>query len=150
MIVILFVVSFLLALGVAYGVSKISKDAVQAILNRFLAKNIGTATAKYLQLVIVLVGVSSGTRVQLLQDYINAPTWSKPEMAAQVTQELWAIAMYHTFVDTLLGIVWLLVAFAFLAICVVIAIRRSSMTWLLAGHEEDRSLEGPRPAKPIS
>ncbi len=149
MVVILFVVSFLLALGVAYGVSKICRDAVQAILNRFLAKNISAAAAKYLQLVIVLVGVSSGTRVQLLQDYINAPAWSKPEIAVQVTQELWAIAMYHTFVDTLLGIVWLLVAFAFLTVCVVMSIRRSTMTWLLAGHEDDRSLDGPKPVKPI-
>jgi hypothetical protein len=148
MVVILFVVSFLLALGVSYGVSKLCKDHVEAIANRFLAKNISAGAAKYLQFAIILVGISNGTRVRLLEDYIGAPAWSKPELAAQLTQELWAIALYHTLVDALLGIAWLLVAFALIAMFVVIAIRRSNMTWLLAGHEEERPTDdAPRPLK---
>lgn len=150
MIVTLFVVSFLLALGVSYGVSKLCRDHVEAIANRFLAKNISAGTAKYLQFAIILVGISNGTRVRLLEDYMSAPAWSKPELAAQLTQELWAIALYHTLVDALLGIAWLLVAFALIAMFVVIAIRRSNMTWLLAGHEEERPTDdAPRPLKPI-
>jgi len=149
MVVILFVVSFLLALGVSYGVSKLSRDAVEAIANRFLAKNISAGAAKYLQFAIILVGISNGTRVRLLEDYISAPAYNKPELAAQLTPELWAIAMYHTIVDALLGIAWLLAAFALIAMFVVIAIRRSNMTWLLAGHEEDRPTDdAPRPLKP--
>ncbi|MGB8493834.1 MAG: hypothetical protein WCE53_05485 [Candidatus Acidiferrum sp.] len=149
MVVILFVVSFMLALALSYGVSKLCKDAVEAIANHFLAKNISAGAAKYLQLAIILVGVSSGTRVRLLEDYISAPAWNKPELAAQLTPELWAIALYHTVVDALLGIAWLLVAFALIAMFVVIAIRRSNMTWLLAGHDEDRPTDNaPRPLKP--
>lgn len=149
MVVILFVVSFLLALALSYGVSKLCKDAVEAIANHFLARNISAGAARYLQLAIILVGVSSGTRVRLLEDYISAPAYYKPELAAQLTPELWAIALYHTVVDTLLGVAWLLVAFALIAMFVVIAIRRSNMTWLLAGHEEERPIDSaPRPLKP--
>jgi len=151
MVVILFVASFFLALALSFGVSKLCKDPVEAIANHFLARNISAGAAKYLQLAIVLVGVSSGTRVRLLEDYISAPSYNKPELAAQLTQELWVIAMYHTIIDTLLGIAWLLVVFAFLAMFVVIAIRRSNMTWLLAGHDDERPTDdAPRPLKPTS
>jgi hypothetical protein len=68
-----------------------------------------------LQFVVLFVGVSSGTRIRLLQDYIDAPPWNRPEMAAQLTQEVWALSIYHTLVDLLQGIVWLLVVFVFLA-----------------------------------
>ena len=149
MVVLLFVVSFLFALAVSYDVSKLCRDPVEAIANHFLAKNISAGAAKYLQLAILLVGVSSGTRVRLLEDYISAPAYNKPELAAQLTPELWAIALYHTIVDALLGIAWLLVAFALIAMFVVIAIRRSNMTWLLAGHEQDRPTDdAPRPLNP--
>lgn len=90
MVVISFVVSFLLALALSYGVSKLCKDAVEAIANHFLAKNISAGAARYLQLAIVLVGVPSGTRVRLLEDYISASAYYKPELAAQLTPELWA------------------------------------------------------------
>jgi len=149
MVVILFGVSFLLALALSFGVAKLCRDPVEAISNHFLAKNISAGAAKYLQLAIVLAGVSSGTRVRLLEDYISAPAYNKPELAAQLTQELWAIALYHTIVDALLGIAWLLAVFALLAMFVVISIRRSSMIWLLAGHDDERPTDdAPRPLKP--
>ena len=149
MVVILFVASFLLALALSFGVSKLCRDPVEAIANHFLAKNISAGAAKYLQLAIVLVGVSSGTRVRLLEDYISAPAYNKPELAAQLTPELWAIALYHTVVDALLGSRGCWSSSRFIAMFVVIAIRRSSMTWLLAGHDEDRPTDNaPRPLKP--
>lgn len=149
MVVILFEVSFLLALGLSFGMAKLCKNPVEAISNHSLAKNISAGAAKYLQLAIALAGVSRGARVRLLQEYMGAPAYNKPELAAQLTQELWAIALYHTIVDALLGIAWLLAVSALLAMFVVIAIRRSRMTWLLAGHEDERPADdAPRPLKP--
>jgi hypothetical protein len=41
-----------------------------------------------------------------MEDYVGAPTWNRPDLGAQLTPEVWAL--YHTFIDSLLGIVWLL------------------------------------------
>ena len=83
----------------------------------------------------MFVGVTSGTRIHRLQDYIDAPPWNRPELAAQLTQEVWALSIYHTLVDLFYGIVWLLVVFAFLALAALFYLRRSHRTSLLAKPE---------------
>lgn len=88
MVLALFVVSFVLACFVSYALSRICREVAAHILSRLLAKNIAIAAAKYLQFVIILVGVSNGTRIRLMEDYLNAPEWNRPALTAQLTQEL--------------------------------------------------------------
>jgi len=149
MVVGLFLVSFLLALAVSYAVSEICKETVEPILNRFLARNVSMWAAKYLQLAVVLVGVSNGTRVRLLEDYMGAPSWNKPELVSQLTPELWAIALYHTFIDALFGIVWLVIVFMFLAWAAVMFLRRSNMRGLLANRGQIGHADMHEQVKPI-
>lgn len=104
MVLILFVLSFGLALEVSYAMGRICRDVSEPILSRFFAKNPSRLIAKYLQLVVVVVGVSCGTRIRLMEDYVGAPSWNRPDLAEQLTPEFWAVALYHTFVDSLLGI----------------------------------------------
>lgn len=141
MVITLFVVSFALALAVSYFISKLFRESAEGILSRFFAKHVSAAAAKYLQLVIVFVGVTSGTRIRLLQDYIDSPAWDRPGMAAQLTQEVWALSIYHTLVDMLQGIVWLLVVFAFLAYAALVYARRSNIRGLLAEKEDSSTLQ---------
>ena len=75
MVITLFVDSFALALAVSYFISKLFRESAEGFLSRFFAKHVSTAAAKYLQLVIVFVGVTGGTRIRLLQDYIDSPAW---------------------------------------------------------------------------
>jgi hypothetical protein len=73
MVILRFVASFLLALAVSYVISRLFRESAEAILSRLFAKHVSAVVAKYLQLVIVFLGVSSGTRIRLLEVYIDAP-----------------------------------------------------------------------------
>jgi uncharacterized metal-binding protein len=145
MVILLFTASFLLSLAVSYVISKLFRESAEGFLSRFFARPLSAAAAKYLQFVIVFVGVTSGTRIHLLEDYIDAPPWNRPDLAAQLTQEVWALSIYHTLVDLLYGIVWLLVVFAFLALAALFYLRRSNMTSLLAKPEPEGATEETRP-----
>jgi hypothetical protein len=65
--------------------------------------------------------------------------WNRPEIAAQLAQEVWALSIYHTVVDLLQGI-WLLAVFAFLAFAALSYLRRPNMNGLLAEKEHAVSL----------
>src|ERR1700751_5198272 len=143
MVILLFVASFLLALAVSYMTSRLFRES--AILSRFFAKHLSAVVAKYFQLVIVFPGVSSGTRIRLLEVYIDAPHWNRPEMAAQLTQEVWALGIYHTLVDLLQGIVWLLLLLAFPGFAALSYLGRSNMKGLLAEKERGNGTEARGP-----
>ena len=138
MFVLLFAVSVILGFGLAFGVSWIFRRMTENILSRHLAENVSHATAKYLQLAIWLVGVSSGARIHMLKDYLNTPAYNAEALQAQMTTGLWSLAMYNTATDCLLGILWLMLVFAFFATVGVAFIRRSKIRWLLPDRQEIR------------
>jgi hypothetical protein len=138
MFVPLFAVSVIVAFGLAFGVSVIFKRMTATVLSRNLAENVSQATAKYLQIAILLVGVSNGARIQLLKDYLNTPAYNMEAVNAQMKPALWSLAMYNTATDALMGILWLMILFAFLAAVAVAFIRRSKIRWLLPEQQEIR------------
>jgi hypothetical protein len=138
MFVLLFAVSVIVALGLGFGVSLIFRRMTENLLSRHLAESVCHATAKYLQIAILLVGVSSGARIQLLKDYLNTPAYNAEALNAQMKPALWSLALYNTATDSLLGILWLMIVFAFLASVAVAFIRRSKIRWLLPERQEIR------------
>src|SRR5207244_3737906 len=70
---------------------------------------------KYIRFAIVVVGISSGTRVRPLQEYISAADWNKPALQAALTQEFWTLELYRTVMGTLEGVAGLLLLCIFLA-----------------------------------
>jgi len=138
MFVPLFAVSVIVAFGLAFGVSVIFKRMTATVLSRNLAENVSQAAAKYLQIAILLVGVSSGARIHLLKDYLNTPAYNMEAVNAQMKPALWSLAMYNTATDALMGILWLMILFAFLAAVAVAFIRRSKIRWLLPEGQEIR------------
>jgi hypothetical protein len=131
MFVLLFTVSVIVAFGLAFGVSLIFRRMTENVLSRYLAENVSRATAKYLQIAILLAGVSSGARIQLMKDYLNTPAYNVEALRAQMTPGLWSLALFNTTTDALLGILWLMMLFAFLATVAVAFIRKSRIMWLL-------------------
>ena len=138
MFVLLFAVSVIVALGLAFGVSLIFRRMTENILSRHLAENVSHATGKYLQIAILLVGVSSGARIQLLKDYLNTPTYNAEALNAQMKPALWSLAMFNTATDSLMGILWLMIFFAFLASVAVAFILRAKIRWLLPESQQIR------------
>ena len=138
MFVLLFAVSVVVAFGLAFGVSLIFRRMTETVLSRYLAENVSRATAKYLQIAILLAGVTGGARIQLLKDYLNTPAYNLEALNAQMKPALWFLALYNAATDSLLGILWLMMLFAFLATVAVAFIRRSKIRWLLAERQEVR------------
>lgn len=138
MFVFLFVVSVIVACGLAFGVSFIFRRMTETVLARYLADSVSRATAKYLQIAVLLAGVSGGARIQLLRDYLNTPAYNMDALNAQMKPALWTMAMYNTATDSLLGILWLMILFAFVATVAVAFIRRSKIRWLLPERQEIR------------
>jgi hypothetical protein len=112
MFVVLFLVTFVLAVAISSGVAWAGKEPIEGILHHFFTVNVTAAMSKYLRLAIVLVGVSSGARIRVLEEYIAASPGNKIEMTDALTQEFWVVELYRTSIATLEGILWLLLLFS--------------------------------------
>src|ERR1700686_1624036 len=112
MFVVLFLVTFLLAFGISSGIAWAGKKPIERILDYFFSINVTAAMSKYLRLAIVLIGVSSGARIRVLEEYIGASVANKLQMTDALTQEFWVLELYRTAITTLEGILWLLFLFS--------------------------------------
>jgi hypothetical protein len=112
MFVVLFLVTFIVAFAISSAVAWAGKEPIEGILHHFFSVNVTAAMSKYLRLAIVLVGVSSGARIRILEEYIAASPGNKIQMSDALTQEFWVVELYRTTITTLEGIVWLLLLFS--------------------------------------
>jgi hypothetical protein len=124
MFVALFAASFVLALALSITVAWISREAIDSVLRRFVTdRTVRAGFEKYLRFAIVVVGISGGTRVRVLQEYLAASDLNKAAMAAQLTQEFWALEIYRAVVGTLEGIAVLLLVCIFMALIAPVVVR---------------------------
>jgi hypothetical protein len=112
MFVVLFLVTFLLAFAISSGVAWAGKEPIEGILHHFFPPNVTAAMSKYLRLAMVLIGVSSGARIRILEEFIAASAANKILMTDALTQEFWVVELYRTSITTLEGILWLLLLFS--------------------------------------
>lgn len=142
MLVVLFLVTFLLAFAVSSGVAWAGKEPIEGILHHFFSPNVTLAMSKYLRLAMVLVGVSSGARIRLLEDFIAASPANKIQMTDALTQEFWVVELYRTAVITLEGILWLLLLFSLVVFAAYWLMRKARLSQQSA--EEQRKLADSR------
>ena len=142
MFIALFVVSFALALTLSVIVAWISREAIDSILRRFVADYaVRAGFEKYIRFAIVAVGISTGTRVRALQEYIAAPDWNKAALTAALTQEVWVMETYRTIVGTLEGIAWLLLVCVFAALIAPVILRMAKLEPAKSGDEQQKPRE---------
>ena len=132
----LLVSTFLLALGVAFGVMKAFTKPINGILQRIIKDEISGAWSKYLKFAILVVGVSAGVRVYELEKYI-APSGSR-ETQAGLSFNRWVLEVYRTVIDTLQGIAWLLLVFFVFALVAFVVVR---LTETKLGQAEEKSTQ---------
>lgn len=77
----LLAVTLLLAAIVSWLVSRAFSRPVGSILDRIIADSISDAWRRYMKFAILVVGVSSGVRIDELERYINAPQWVEADKA---------------------------------------------------------------------
>lgn len=124
MFVELFAASFVLALALSVTIAWISKEAIDVILRRFVVDPVVRAGfEKYIRFAIVVVGISGGTRVKPLQEYISAADYNKPALLAALTQEFWALELYRTVIGALEAVAGLLLICIFLALIAPLILR---------------------------
>jgi hypothetical protein len=125
MFVVLLVASFTLALAISATVAWLFAKPIDGILHRFVGDKISATLSKYLRFAVVVVGISAGTRVRPLEEYIAAPSYNKAALAAALTQEYWALELYRTFVETLQGMALIFFVLAVVAIIAFVIVRKT-------------------------
>ena len=135
MFVVLFLVSFVLAFAISSGVSWAGKEPIEGILHHFFSANVTAAMSKYLRLAIVLIGVSSGARIRVLEEYIGASAANKIQMTDALTQEFWVVELYRTSISTLEGILWLLLLFSLIVFTAYWIMRKSAPKQTASGND---------------
>jgi hypothetical protein len=125
MFVVLLVASFALALVMSATVAWLFAKPIDGILHRFVGDRISATLSKYLRFTTVVVGISAGTRVRPLEEYIAAPSYNKADLRAALTQEFWALELYRTFVATLQGIALMFFVVAVVAIIALVIVRKT-------------------------
>lgn len=145
MFVALFGASFLLALALSVTIAWISREAIDTILRRFVADSVvRRGFEKYIRFAIVVVGISGGTRVKPLQEYISAAEYSKAALQAALTQESWAIELYRTVMGSLQGVAGLLLICIFLALIAPAVLRMLKVEPRRAASEPQKPHEPER------
>jgi hypothetical protein len=125
MFVVLLVASFLLALALSATVAWLFAKPIDGILHHFVGDKLSATLSKYLRFAVVVVGISAGTRVRPLEEYIAAPSYNKAALAAALTQEYWALEFYRTFVETLQGMALIFFVLAVVAVIAFVIVRKA-------------------------
>jgi hypothetical protein len=140
MLVLLAGVSFVIALLISVGLVWLFTKPIEDFLHRFIIDPmICTAWSKYVRFAIVAVGVSAGTRVEILQDFVAAAAYNRATVAAEVTQEFWALQIYHTVASTLIGLAWLMLAFCVMTVAAKMIIKPVERNETRAIEEQERN-----------
>ncbi|MGN6222647.1 hypothetical protein [Pseudoxanthomonas sp.] len=139
----LLAVTLLLAAIVSWLVSRAFYRPIGSILDRIIADSISDAWRRYMKFAILVVGVSSGVRIDELERYITAPQWAEADKARIIalTPERWLLEVYRTIIETLQGIAWMLLAFFVIALLAYVVVRLSEMKRTATPRAEESGVE---------
>lgn len=136
----LLLVAFLLSSLVSWLVSRAFTEPMTAILARIIADPISSAWVRYMKFAILVVGISSGVRINEIERYISPNNWQdKPEILA-LTSERWVLEVYRTVIETLQGIAAMLLAFFVISLIAFVILRISEI------RQASRSVKEPEKA----
>ena len=119
----LLIVTFALALFVAFIVVRVFTRSIDSILRRLIADDIHMAWLRYMKFAIYVVGVSSGVRIHELEKYITPNRWQKDAQVVALTTDRWILELYRTVIETLQGSAWLLLVFFVIALIAYVIVR---------------------------
>ena len=123
----LLLVTLVVALVTAVAVARAFAKPIESILRRIIADEIGVAWQRYLQFAIVVVGVSSGVRINELERYITPSQWAENARIIELTRDRWILELYRTVIETLQGIAWMLLVFFVFALVAYVIVRIAEM-----------------------
>lgn len=123
----LLLVAFLLSSAVSWVVSRAFTQPMASILSRIISDPISEAWVRYLKFAVLVVGISSGVRINEIERYISPNNWQeKPEILV-LTSERWVLEVYRTIIETLQGIAAMLLAFFVISLIAFVILRISEL-----------------------
>ena len=123
----LLLVAFLLSSAVSWVVSRAFTQPMSSILSRIISDPISEAWVRYLKFAVLVVGISSGVRINEIERYISPNNWQeKPEILV-LTSERWVLEVYRTIIETLQGIAAMLLAFFVISLIAFVILRISEL-----------------------
>jgi len=121
MFITLLLVTFLIALVVAYILARFFDQPISAILKRIVAEEISSAWQKYIKFAIYVVGISGGVRIWQLEKYITA---TEPDAEPiLLNAERWLLEIYRTIIATLQSVAWMLLVFFLFALIAFVVVK---------------------------
>jgi len=139
----LLLVTFVVSLLVAIGVARMFAKPIDSILQRIIADEISAAWSRYMTFAILVVGVSAGVRIYELERYISPARFDKDAKVLELTQDRWILELYRTVIEALQGIAWLLLVFFVVALVAYVIVRiaetRSQRDGRHVEHDANRS-----------
>lgn len=131
----LLLVAFLLSSAVSWVVSRAFTQPMSSILSRIISDPISEAWVRYLKFAILVVGISSGVRINEIERYISPNNWQeKPEILV-LTSERWVLEVYRTIIETLQGIAAMLLAFFVISLIAFVILRISELKQASRGEK---------------
>ena len=121
MFVVLLLVTFAIAVFVAFVVVRLFQNSITSILNRIVAEDISSAWVRYIKFAIYVVGVSGGVRVWELEKFIT-PRRDDLEVVV-LNGERWTLEVYRTVIGTLQSVAWMLLVFFVFALIAYVIVR---------------------------
>jgi len=112
MVVVFFLASLAAAIGISWLLAWLFRIPVKNLLQYLVEKDVAEAWTKYIFFVLLIVGVASGTRIRLLEEYLSAASWNQTAIQGQMTLAFWVLEMYRTLIGAVEGIAWMLVLLA--------------------------------------
>jgi ABC-type multidrug transport system permease subunit len=119
----LLLVTFAIAIVVAFLVVRLFALPIDGILKRIIADDISNAWLKYLTFATYVVGISNGVRVWELERYITPRRHDVKAEILELTPDRWVLEIYRTVIETLQGIAWVLLVFFIFALIAYVIVR---------------------------
>jgi len=125
MLVIFFLASLAAAVAISSLLAWLFKIPVESLLRYLAERDVAEAWTKYVFFLLFVVGVASGTRIRLLEEYLAAPVWNQNAIQGQMTQEFWVLEMYRTLIGSVEGIAWMLVLLTLIGVGAYFVMRKN-------------------------
>ena len=123
MFILLLLVTLVVSIALSIAVIVVFSRPINAILYRIIIDPISVAWLKYMKFAMLVVGVSSGVRVQEFDKYLSPDRWDKSARMVEFTTERWILELYRTAIETLQGIAWMLLVFFMFALIAYVIVR---------------------------
>jgi len=123
MFYLLLLVTFALSAIVAAITTRIFAKPASAILKRIIQDEIYVSWLTYLKFSLYVVGISSGVRINQIEDYINPRDNKNEGQILQLTLERWTLEVYRTIIESLQGLAWVLLVFFTVALLIFMFVK---------------------------